>query len=129
MDAITMRTTYYDSLQAIMLSSATTENEVINIIQNDFVAYTATFPGFNDNTYRSASSSGLISVLNESDRAALYDLYLTQADYMRAMDEHYVMYFQAINSFVSKYTVKVPFVALNSGRFMTEYGAMLILAI
>jgi len=112
---VKMRTDHFDSLQAILVHSSTTEDEVIDIIKNDFVAYTSTFPGFNDNTYRSASSSGLISVLNDYDRAALYELYLTQTESMRVIEEHRVMYFNMINSFVSKYPIRVSFITFNAG--------------
>ena len=115
MKEVKMRTDHFDSLQAILVHSSTTEDEVIDIIKNDFVSYISNFPGFNDNTYRSASSSGLISVLKDYDRAALYELYLAQTESMRVIEEHQVMYFNLINSFVSKYPINVPFITFNAG--------------
>lgn len=112
---IDQQITNFDQLQAQITSTEVTESEIIELIKNEFSPFLGGISGFNDNSYRSASSSGTISYLDAEIREQLYELYLAQSLTMRVQDDYEQQYLNNINEFIAHYPLKLDFVVFNKG--------------
>ncbi len=105
----------FDSLQAQLTSPEVSREDVIELVKNDFDPFLGGIPGFKDNSYRSATSSGTISNLDADLREQLYELYLMQTMTMRVLQDYEQLYLNNVNEFVAHYPLKLSFVAFNDG--------------
>ena len=105
----------FDRLQNQLTSPEMSEEEIIELIKNDFNPLLGGIPGFNDNSYRSATSSGTISYLDEDLRKQLYELYIMQSQAMRILGDYEQLYLKNINEFITHYPLKLSFVTFNKG--------------
>ena len=105
----------FDYLQNKLTSPEVNREEIIQLIKNEFSPYLGGIPGFNDNSYRSAISSGTISYLDTEIREQLYELYNMQSMAMRILQDYEQTYLKNINEFVARYPLKLSFVTFNKG--------------
>lgn len=105
----------YDSLQLRLIDPEVTEDEIIRLIRDEYSPYHYDFEGFNDNSYRTALSSGNINFLSELQREFLYQLYTMQIDVVRTYQVYEQFYLSAIIEFNESYPLRLPFVTFKSG--------------
>ncbi|MFY0697960.1 MAG: hypothetical protein JXR11_08930 [Balneola sp.] len=105
----------FDKLQDKLTSPEVNAEKIIELIKNEFNPLLGGIPGFNDNSYRSATSSGTISDLNADHREQLYELYIMQSLAMRILQDYEQLYLKNINEFIAHYPLKLSFVAFNKG--------------
>ena len=105
----------FDELQNQLTSPDVNREEIIVLIKNEFNPLLGGIPGFNDNSYRSATSSGTISYLDKDLRKQLYELYIMQSLAMRILGDYEQIYLKNINEFSAHYPLKLSFVVFNKG--------------
>ncbi|PWN05495.1 DUF6090 family protein [Rhodohalobacter mucosus] len=105
----------YDSLQLQLIDPEVTEDEVIRLIKDEFSPFHLNFEGFNDNSYRTALSSGNINFLSEAQRTILYQLATKQSDILRTNQNYEQLYLDAISEFNKSYPLQIPFATFKSG--------------
>lgn len=105
----------YDSLQLRLIDPEATEDEIIRLIRNEYSPFHYDFEGFNDNSYRTALSSGYINFLSDLERTLLHRLYAMQNDVVRTYEKYEQFYLSAIMEFNASYPLQINFVTFKSG--------------
>ena len=113
----------FDSLQVKITHPDVTKEGVIDALKNDFSPYTGGFDGFSDNTYRSSSASGTISLLNQAKRELLYNYYLMQSVTSESLLNYELQYLSTISEFNEDFPLSEPFLPFNSGPVYDEKWA------
>jgi len=105
----------FDSFQLKLIEPNVSEDEVLRLIKEEFLAFIYTVDGFNDSSYRTALSSGTINVLSESERVILNQLYTSQSELLRTSQIYEQLYLEAISDFNASYPLQLPFTTFKSG--------------